>query len=254
MLDIDVLVDLTVRAGKIALDHFRRVVPERKSDRSFVTVADREVEEFLRREAKAISPETGFLGEESAPRPGSNGYTLVVDPIDGTGSFVDELPTWTVSVGLCRDGEPVRGVVQVPMMDETYAADEGILWRDGTRLAPRDRTPIDSETRMLITSRALNRYEIEFPGKLRSLGSTAYHLALVARGVGVAALLGRPRAWDLAAGVALVRAAGGDVTNLAGESLRFPDLMTGAAPSSALLAQAAGYGADIVGMFREVER
>jgi len=254
MLDLETLVDLTVRAGEIARDHFRRVVPERKTDRSFVTEADREVEDFLRREAGRASPETGFLGEESPPRPGSNGYTLVVDPIDGTGSYVDELPTWTVSVGLCRDGEPVRGVVRVPMMDETYAADEGILCRDGVRLAPRDRAPMDSETRVFITSRALARYEIDFPGKLRSLGSTAYHLALVARGVGVAALLGRPRAWDLAAGTALVRAAGGDVTDLTGRSLRFPELMAGAAPSSTLLAHAAGCGGDIVGMFREVER
>ena len=114
--------------------------------------------------------------------------------------------------------------------------------------------PLDAESRVFITSRALSRYEIGFPGKLRSLGSTAYHLALVARGVGVAALLGRPRAWDLAAGTALVRAAGGDVTDLAGDPLRFPELMTGEAPSSTLLASAAGYGGDIIGMFREVER
>jgi myo-inositol-1(or 4)-monophosphatase len=140
------------------------------------------------------------------------------------------------------------------MMDETCAADEGILWRDGVRLEPRARVPIESESRILITSRAHRRYAIGFPGKVRSLGSTAYHLALVARGVAVGALLGRPRAWDLAGGTALVRAAGGDVTDLAGESLDFAELLTGASPRSALVAFGAGYGADIVRMFREVER
>jgi myo-inositol-1(or 4)-monophosphatase len=254
MLDLDTLIDLTVRAGAIARRHFRRVPPERKEDRTFVTVADREVEEFLRAESRRISPETGFLGEETVPSASVNGYTLVVDPIDGTGSFVDELPTWTVSVGLCRDGEPVRGVVAVPMMDETYATDEGILWRDGTRLEPRVRVPLDEESRFLITSRALRRHGIRFPGKVRSLGSTAYHLALVARGVAIGALLGRPRAWDLAAGTALVRAAGGDVTDLTGRRLSFPELLTGQPPASTLLACGAGYGEDIVRMFREVER
>jgi myo-inositol-1(or 4)-monophosphatase len=254
MLDIDALIGLAVRAGKIALRHFRNVIAERKPDRSFVTRADREVESFIRDEAARMAPDVGVLGEEMPPRPGTGEYTLVVDPIDGTGSFLDELPTWSISIGLCRNGEPVRGVVHVPVLDETYAADGGELRWKGVLVEPRSRMPFDSESRILVSSRTHWRYEIRFEGKIRSLGSTAYHLALVARGMGVGALLGRPRAWDLAAGVALVRAAGGDVLDLSGKRLNFAPLMSGKSPEMTLVAHAAGYGRDVLEMFRKVER
>jgi myo-inositol-1(or 4)-monophosphatase len=254
MLDIDALIGLAVRAGKIAMRHFRRVAAERKADRSFVSRADREIEGFIREKALRMAPGIGVLGEEMPPATGGGEDTLVIDPIDGTGSFLDELPTWCISVGLCRAGEPVRGVVHVPVLDETYAVDDAELRWKGLPVEPRPKTPIDTESRILISSRTHWRHEIRFEGKIRSLGSTAYHLALVARGMGIGALLGRPRAWDLAAGVALVRASGGDVLDLAGEPLDFPGLMSGDAPRSTLVAHAAGYGREVLGMFRKVER
>jgi fructose-1,6-bisphosphatase/inositol monophosphatase family enzyme len=122
--------------GKIALRHYGNVPSERKADRSFVTRADREVEDFLRREATRRAPGLDVLGEESATPESTAEHLLVVDPIDGTGSFVDEVPTWSISVGLCRNGEPIRGVVHLPAVGETYAADENGLDWNGSRVVP----------------------------------------------------------------------------------------------------------------------
>jgi myo-inositol-1(or 4)-monophosphatase len=254
MLDARDMVGLCERAGALALEHYRRSEPERKADRSFVTAADREVESFLREESGRLAPGLGFLGEEGASRPSEGRFTLVVDPIDGTGSFLDELPTWCVSVGLCRDGKPVAGVIHLPAIGETYTAGEdGLTW-NGRPVEPPDATPVGSQSRILVTSSSHRRFEISFPGKIRSLGSTAYHMALVARGMAVGALLGRPRAWDLAAGVAILRAVGGEVLDLDGGPLDFPDLMDKVRPDRPLAACARGYREDILGTFREVVR
>jgi myo-inositol-1(or 4)-monophosphatase len=254
LLELDALIGLSLRAGEIALRTYGRAEAQRKADRSFVTEADRAVERFLREESARLAPGIGYVGEESEPRDPDAEHVLVADAIDGTGSFVDALPTWSVSIALCRNGEPVRGVVRLPVVDETYATEGEALWWNGDRVHPGDPVSIDGESRLLVSSRSHRRFQIRFPGKIRSLGSTAYHLALVARGVAIGALLGRPRSWDLAAGVALVRAAGGDVTDLGGESLCFPDLLARQRPERPLVAAAAGQGEDVLGMFREVER
>jgi myo-inositol-1(or 4)-monophosphatase len=79
-----------------------------------------------------------------------------------------------------------------------------------------------------------------FPGKIRSLGSTAYHMALVARGAAVAAVLGRPRLWDLAAGAALLRAIGGEIRYRSGAAVDFAALLEGERAPDHLVAAGPG--------------
>src|SRR2546422_10269300 len=94
---------VAVRAGILALGHFRRAVAVRKADRTLVTEADREVEAMLVAELGALFPEAGVLGEEGATRPASGPYRLVFDPIDGTSVFIPGLPTWCVCIGILRE-------------------------------------------------------------------------------------------------------------------------------------------------------
>jgi myo-inositol-1(or 4)-monophosphatase len=235
------LLPTVVEAGELARSFFRNVTAERKADHTLVTAADRAVEEFLTPRLQAILPGVRILGEEfGATGEREAEYTLTLDPIDGTAAFISGLPTWCVTVGLVRHGVAVGGITYLPMTGETYLADEDVAEWNGRALV-KDARPTGDGDLFMLTHSDYHRGEAKrFPGKIRSLGSTAYHMALVARGAAVAAVLGRPRIWDLAAGAALLHAIGGTLRYrsgapadlgalLAGE--RAPDQLVAAAPA-----------------------
>lgn len=114
---------------------------EQKADASPVTEADRAAEAILRRELLAPFPDDAFLGEETGTTPGSSGYEWVVDPIDGTKSFVRGVPLYATLVGCRHAGRGVLGVIAIPALDElAYAAKGGGAWharRGGRAVAAR---------------------------------------------------------------------------------------------------------------------
>ena len=110
---------------------------EEKSDRSPVTQADREAEAILRRELMTAFPDDAFHGEESGATPGRSGYEWVVDPIDGTKSFIHGVPLYAMLVGCRREGRGVLGVIAMPALDEfVYAAAGGGAWHVRGAAAP----------------------------------------------------------------------------------------------------------------------
>src|SRR5262245_26532737 len=122
----DAAVEAARKAGKLALQYFEGgAAVEWKHDHSPVTVADREAEQLLRTTLRAAFPHDGFLGEEYGDHPGSSGYRWVVDPIDGTRSFVRGIPLWGTLVGLEFKGEEVAGVIEMPAFGHTYRALRG---------------------------------------------------------------------------------------------------------------------------------
>ncbi len=231
---------LATRAGAIALRHFRRATPERKADRTLVTAADREVEAFLADEVSALVPGAGILGEEGAAREAAGPYTVVIDPIDGTSAFVAGLPTWCVCVGIMEGAVPVAGVVHLPASGETYAAVGGRAWWNGQPLPPLGDEAAGGDRFIVVHSKSHVRHRIRYRGNVRSLGSSAYHLALVARGAADVALIGRAHLWDLAAPAAALAAVGGTVRYLRGGAVdlaaladgrRSPDCVVAGAPA-----------------------
>jgi histidinol phosphatase-like enzyme (inositol monophosphatase family) len=112
-------------AGRITLKFFRRpgLQVERKRDDSPVTQADREAEEHLRRRIAENFPEDAILGEELPDRPGASGFRWILDPIDGTKSFIHGVPLYSTLIGVEHEGQSILGVIVVPAMDEgVYAA------------------------------------------------------------------------------------------------------------------------------------
>jgi histidinol-phosphatase len=102
---------------------------ERKADASPVTAADRAAEAILRRELLAAFPDDAFLGEETGATAGSSGYEWIVDPIDGTKSFVRGVPLYATLVGCRHAGRGILGVIAIPALDEiAYAAAGGGAW------------------------------------------------------------------------------------------------------------------------------
>jgi len=207
--------DLAKQAGRIALQMRPGIHPSLKSDGSFVTEADMAVEAFLKERLAAEFPDYDFLGEEqrdgTSPDPDSDHPVWVVDPIDGTDAYRTGLPHFCVSVGLFEKGRYVLGVVYLPQLDEMYAVDEGQkpTFND-EEICVTPETKLDGNSFLISSSNFHRKYSTTFPGKIRSLGSSAYHMCLVARGSAVGAIF-TAYIWDIAAGVALVEAAGGRI-------------------------------------------
>ena len=222
------LLDIAGQAGAKALAHFRTVTPERKRDRTLVTAADREIEAFLVERLGPLFPAAGLVGEEGSREPSRDGTYWVIDPLDGTAAFVAGLPTWCICFGLLRDGEPTLGVVHLPITQETFIAIDGQAWL-GTQALPRlSREPATiGDTFVLSHAKSHLRHQLRYPGKVRSLGSTAYHIVLVAQGVAEAALVGRVYLWDLVGPLAILRAVGGDALTLGGAALDLAGMLDG---------------------------
>lgn len=118
-------------AGEVTLKYFRRddLQVDRKADQSPVTIADRSAEELLRERIGQRFAEDGIIGEEFGEVSGKSGYQWILDPIDGTKSFIHGVPLYTTLVAVLRDGEPVIGVVHAPAVGETvYAAKGNGCW------------------------------------------------------------------------------------------------------------------------------
>jgi histidinol phosphatase-like enzyme (inositol monophosphatase family) len=133
---LDFAVSAAWQAGRQTLAHYQTgVAVDRKLDRSLVTEADRNAEHLLRRLIAGRFPDHAILGEEF----GGNGQTAshrwVIDPIDGTNSFVRGVPFYGVLIALEQHGEPVVGVCYFPALDEMFAAAKGLGCRWNGRRA-----------------------------------------------------------------------------------------------------------------------
>jgi myo-inositol-1(or 4)-monophosphatase len=232
-------------AGALATARFRNVTAERKRDRTLVTAADREVEAALVSELGVLMPDAAILGEEGTARAGQGPYTIVIDPIDGTAGFVAGLGTWCICVGILDGAHAVAGVVHVPSLSETYTAVDGRAYLNGVPLPPLGSAPAAGDRFIVTHARAHLRHRIRYPGKVRSLGSTAYHVVLVARGAAEAALLGRCHLWDLAAPGAVLDAVGGRYEYLASGAVDLAELADGRRARGYVLAGAPGAIAEL---------
>lgn len=215
-------------SGALAKRYFNNVPRQRKPDCSWVTQADLEVEQLLRERIATRYPDHGIMGEEHGVGEIDREFVWSLDPIDGTGAFVSGLPLWCVSIGLMRRGLPYLGVIYLPILDDCYWADvEGPAYRNDDPISVLDAETIDGNDWMAVSSYAHRTFTINFPGKTRALSSVAADLCYVARGSALGALIGRARLWDIAAGLAILRAAGGVARNLSGPELETCSLLDG---------------------------
>src|SRR5205814_4011647 len=107
-------------AGRLTLRYFQQsnYEVERKSDATPVTIADRSAEQLLRERIAASFPADGILGEEYGATSGSSGFNWILDPIDGTKSFISGVPLYGTMVGVEQEGKALAGLVYMPALDE----------------------------------------------------------------------------------------------------------------------------------------
>jgi len=199
---------------------------EFKSGRNPVTEADRTANRILR--AELLQGEEGWLSEESVDDLSRLGKEClwVVDPIDGTSEFISGIPEWCISVAFVENGRAVAGGICNPVTKEVFlgAAGEGVSLNGDSVTVSRCQ---NVEGAVVLASRsevARGEWDCfrDAPFITRPMGSVAYKLAHVAAGMADATWTGSPKhEWDIAAGVALVEAAGGFVRNLNGSEIRF---------------------------------
>jgi myo-inositol-1(or 4)-monophosphatase len=190
-------------------------------------VLDREVETFLRDGLRQAFPDHGLLGEEHADDiAAQTEHVWVIDPIDGTANFASGLPVWGISIGLLRAGRPIVGCIWVPVGPTLQPGAYHARLSGGTRFdgqpvrvsrATDERGQVMSlpggylrAFRFRRARSGLPRPQRALPDQ-RTLGSCTFELVQVASGALRAGIFLKPSIWDVAAGVVLVREAGGEV-------------------------------------------
>lgn len=218
--------EAALRAGQTALRYYTQALTvEWKEDESPVTVADRETESLLRKELLGAFPDDGFLGEEHGEKPGTSGYRWIIDPIDGTRSFVRGIPLWGTLVGLEYKGEQIAGIAEAPALGQCWRALRGGgAFRNDQRIHVSDEKDLSkalvfySGVNWFIKAGAVDAFLelIRRTDRQRGFGDF-YGFMLVAQGSGEAMVEYGVHAWDVAAIVPIIEEAGGRVTSWDGK-------------------------------------
>ncbi len=211
-------------AAEVALSYYGHVRATQKADKSCVTEADTAIERMLRENLPGIVEGSIVVGEEYVTEDGPlPEWVWVVDPIDGTAVFIDGLPLFCVSIGLARHGQPYAGIVRFPVTGDTYVAVSGSgAWYNGDPVtATGDPARLASELALYVDSKTHREHNIAYPGKIRSLGSTAAHFSLVGRSAGAGAFA-RGKVWDFFGAAAVLIEAGGEIRYEDGSPIDWP--------------------------------
>lgn len=194
----------------------------------FVSAADHRAEETIRAELMEARPNYGWLGEESEPVPGKDPTRRwIVDPLDGTTNFLHGLPHWAISIALEHKGEIVAGVIFDPVKDEMFTAEKGAgAWLNDRRIrvsARRDMGSMVFATGLPWRSAEAIRASLTEMGRvlprsagIRRFGAAALDLAYVAAGRYDGFWERGLNPWDIAAGLCILREAGGLYGSLSG--------------------------------------
>jgi len=219
-------------AREVTLSYFsRRGTPvEQKRDGTPVTAADRGAEELLRREILREFPSDGVLGEEFGETDGTSGFRWVLDPVDGTKSFICGVPLWGTLIGLEERGRSVGGVIDIPGLDERVWGARGLGAHHSAagRVARASVSGVASLADAVLVTTATRTFEnagrwqtyrdLQKAAKITRGWSDAYGFLLVATGRADAMVEPVVAIWHVAAVAPVIEAAGGQFTDWHGEA------------------------------------
>ncbi|EAQ44878.1 MAG: inositol monophosphatase [Roseobacter sp. MedPE-SWde] len=222
--NLNVMIKAARKAGRSLVKDFQEVENlqvSRKGAGDFVSKADIAAEKILKEELMGARPTYGWLAEEGGETPGEDPTRRwIVDPLDGTTNFLHGLPHWAISIALEHKGKIVSGVIYDPAKDEMFFAEKGTgAWMNETRIRVSARhrliesifatgLPFAGRADLPETLQDLARLLPATAG-VRRFGSAALDMAYVAAGRYEGFWERRLHAWDLAAGIIIVKEAGG---------------------------------------------
>jgi myo-inositol-1(or 4)-monophosphatase len=228
---LNVMVAAARKAGRPLIRDFNELENlqiSMKGPADFVTSADRRTEQILIDELSRARPGYGFLGEEGGAAAGADkSHRYIIDPIDGTTNFMHGIPHFAISIGLERDGQMVAGVVFNPVTDDLFIAEKGhgaYLNNKRLRVAARKElasTVIATGLPFLgkeghARASAEMAEVMNVTAGIRRFGAASLDMAFVAAGRFDGFWEHSLQAWDVAAGIVLVREAGGMISDLGG--------------------------------------
>ena len=229
---INVMVKAARRAGrslKRDLGEIENLQVSLKGPANFVSLADKRAEQMLHDDLIKARPGYGFIGEEGGVRIGEDKtHTWIVDPLDGTTNFLHGIPQFAISIGLQREGTMIAGVIYNPANDELYTAERGkgsFLNDQRLRVAGRRRLddcviacglPHIGRGDHELSRREMTEIQNKVAG-LRRFGAAALDMAFVAAGRLDGYWERNLKPWDMAAGLIILREAGGIVSGIEGD-------------------------------------
>jgi histidinol phosphatase-like enzyme (inositol monophosphatase family) len=239
---LELTAELAKKAGEVALRSYRTgIAVDIKSDRSPVTAADRAAERYAREWIASRFPDHGVVGEEFGETKPDARMRWLIDPIDGTRSFVAGVPLWGTLIALCEGKTVIAGAASYPAVGESLAAATGEgCWSDGVRCAV---STVDSLERATVLttgvtfrhapSRRAGWMELASRANTARTWGDCYGYLLVATGRAEVMVDAVMRPWDSAAFVPIITEAGGVIVDYNGQDAAFGD---GAIATNASLA------------------
>lgn len=217
--------------AKLALKWFQSddCIPDHKSDGTPVTIADRTIETELRNRIAKAFPDDAILGEEFPDEPGTSSYEWVIDPIDGTISFVQGIPLFGTMLACLKDGIPVIGAIAMPCLDELVFAATGLgafHQQFGSEPKPARVSTVDQLDQALVNTTALTYFtspqlrelydQMDSSSKHTRGFPDCYGIVLLATGRVDAIVEPYVALWDIASVPPLIHEAGGKCSDFAG--------------------------------------
>lgn len=219
---IELAQHLADEAGNIIRPYFRaKIDVKHKSDASPVTIADRAVEQHLRTIIEEKRPEDGIIGEEFGTKPSQNGYDWVLDPIDGTKSFISGRPSFGTLIALCENGIPILGIIDQPILKERWIGATGQKTTfNGKPVQTRPCQNL-SEARLISTHPIMNEnwQDMDEASDFYIWGGDCYSFGLLASGYLDAAIESHLGTYDFCALPPIIEGAGGHMCDWNGNQL-----------------------------------
>lgn len=217
------------QARPITLSYFRRLSKsELKADGSPVTIADQECELLIRQLVKRTYPEHGVLGEEYGAEGSGGTMRWIIDPIDGTKSFIAGVPTYCTLLALLHQGQPVLGVIDIPRLDERWSATiQTPTMMNGRRVKTRSRDKISNGVLAIISP---ERFALSDQVALQQLSahtgichysSDGYVYGLLASGHIDLVVAANQHPFDYLPLINVIEQAGGYISDWNGDALGF---------------------------------
>jgi inositol-phosphate phosphatase/L-galactose 1-phosphate phosphatase/histidinol-phosphatase len=225
---LDMAHKLADAARPVLQSYYRKPLDiDEKGDASLVTDADRAIERTMRDLINAELPDHGILGEEYGPENLDAEYVWILDPIDGTKSFITGKPSFNTLIALCRNGKPVLGVIDQAILDERWIGVDGqpttlngkaVTARECQHL--KDATIFTTGPDLFVEEKAIAGYEAIFGAAKQPIyGIDSYGYGLIAMGFGDVLVESNLQPYDFCAAVPVIEGAGGIITDWDGNAL-----------------------------------
>ncbi len=236
------MTELARESGDFIRPLFRQhsIAVETKADSSPVTVADRGAEQLMRARIAKRFPDHGIIGEEFGSERGDAEFVWMLDPVDGTKSFISGVPLWGTLIALLHRGQPILGCIHQPVLDQLVIGDGQVTLLNAAPVRCRRTPRLEDATLLSSDPLAAEKYQngqaydaLQKRAKLVRTWGDCYGYLLVATGWADAMLDPIMNPWDIAALIPIIRGAGGTITDWQGAA-PFPASSTVASATAEL--------------------